>query len=188
VLIDLILILPILFGVFTQYLVIKEMNIQIFLIIVIGFSFILLISIVIQILGYNKGSLEIMKHYDIVTTFIEKKNNLLLFIFFPLTMLMEELIFRFYLIGIMINFLNLDATSIGIISSLVFSLSHLQFWFRFKNLRITLVYIITSFIMGIFLAFTLFTIGLFFCFIFHLLIALVLYYNLAKKILKFQIN
>jgi membrane protease YdiL (CAAX protease family) len=164
------------------------MNIPIFLTIVIGFSFILLLSIGIQAFGYNEGSIEIMRHYDIVTTFIEKKDKLILFIFFPLTMLMEELIFRFYLIGALINFVNLDTTSIGLISSLIFSFSHLQFWFRFKNVRITLVYMITSFFIGFFLAFTLFTMGLFFCFIFHLLIALVLYYNLAKKILKIPNN
>jgi len=179
---DLILLIPLSFGVFTQYLSIKEINPPIILVIIIGLIGIFLFGLFIQRYGYNKLAIEMMKNHDVTATFLENEAKIILFLFFPLTMLMEELIFRLYLIGLMITILNLNTISIILLASLIFSIYHLHFWFKFKNLRITLIFIAGSFLMGILLSFTLITLGLVFCVAFHLSITLLMYYSLAKKI------
>ena len=180
--IDLILLIPLIFGVFIQYVIIREINLPILLGIVISLSLTLLLSKAIQEYGFKKSTLEMMKNHDVTATFLEMEHKSILFLFFPLTMLMEELIFRFYLIGIMVIVLNFEPIITILISSLIFSIYHLHFWFRFKNGRITIIYMFSSFVLGLFLSFTLMTLGLIFCIAFHFSLALLMYYGLAKKI------
>ena len=184
IILDVILLIPIYFGLFTRYLLIKEFNFSILLTLIISIIFFIAFSLIIQKYGYDKSTISLMVNHDVTATFLGNGNKLILLVFFPLTMLMEELIFRYYLIGFMDTILHLDAIAIILISSLIFSVYHLHFWFRFKNVRLTMIFIIGSFVMGIFLSFILMTLGLIFCVVVHFTLALLMYYNLANKIKK----
>ncbi|MFX0008925.1 MAG: type II CAAX prenyl endopeptidase Rce1 family protein, partial [Candidatus Hermodarchaeota archaeon] len=179
IIIDVILVIPICFGLFMRYLLINEFNFSILLTLIISIIFFIAFNLIIQKYGYNKSTISLMVNHDATAIFLGNRNNLILLLFFPLTMLMEELIFRYYLIGFMDTILHLDVIAIILMSSLIFSVYHLHFWFRFKNVRLTMIFIIGSFIMGIFLSFMLMTLGLIFCVIAHFSLALLIYYNLA---------
>ena len=181
---DVILLIPIYFGLFTRYLLINEFNFSIFLTLIISIILFIAFSLIIQRYGYDKSTISLMVNHDATASFLGDGNKLILFLFFPLTMLMEELIFRYYLIGFMETILHLDVILIVLLSSLIFSVYHLHFWFKFKNVRLTMIFIIGSFVMGIFLSFILITLGLIFCVVVHFSLALLMYYNLANKIKK----
>ena len=184
IILDVILLIPIYFGLFTRYLFINEFNFPILLTLIISTIFFIILGLIIQKYGYDKSTISLMINHDATATFLGNGNKLILFLFFPLTMLMEELIFRYYLIGFMDTILHLDVIAIILLSSLIFSVYHLHFWFRFKNVRLTMIFIIGSFVMGIFLSFILITLGLIFCVVVHFSLALLMYYNLANKIKK----
>ena len=184
IILDVILLIPIYFGLFTRYLFINEFNFPILLTLIISTIFFIILGLIIQKYGYDKSTISLMINHDATATFLGNGNKLILFLFFPLTMLMEELIFRYYLIGFMDTILHLDVIAIILMSSLIFSVYHLHFWFRFKNVRLTMIFIIGSFVMGIFLSFILITLGLIFCVVVHFSLALLMYYNLANKIKK----
>ena len=184
IILDVILLIPIYFGLFTRYLLIKEFNFSILLTLIISIIFFIAFSLIIQKYGYDKSTISLMVNHDVTATFLGNGNKLILLVFFPLTMLMEELIFRYYLIGFMETILYLDVILIVLLSSLIFSAYHLHFWFKFKNVRLTMIFIIGSFVMGIFLSFILMTLGLIFCVVVHFTLALLMYYNLANKIKK----
>jgi membrane protease YdiL (CAAX protease family) len=184
IILDVILLIPIYFGLFTRYLLIKEFNFSILLTLIISIIFFIAFSLIIQKYGYDKSTISLMVNHDVTATFLGNGNKLILLVFFPLTMLMEELIFRYYLIGFMETILHLDVILIVLLSSLIFSVYHLHFWFKFKNVRLTMIFIIGSFVMGIFLSFILMTLGLIFCVVVHFTLTLLMYYNLANKIKK----
>ena len=184
IILDVILLIPIYFGLFTRYLLIKEFNFSILLTLIISIIFFIAFSLIIQKYGYDKSTISLMVNHDVTSTLVGNGNKMILFLFFPLTMLMEELLFRYYLIGFMETILHLDVIVIVLLSSLIFSVYHLHFWFRFKNVRLTMIFIIGSFVMGIFLSFILMTLGLIFCVVVHFTLAILMYYNLANKIKK----
>ena len=101
--------------------------------------------------------------------------------FFPIIMIIEELIFRFYIIAILINQVELEALVAVFISSLVFSIFHIHTWFSYKSLRILLVNLIFPFLLGLYNGYIFLTMGIIPCVIIHYIIVLNLYYNLYKR-------
>ena len=64
--------------------------------------------------------------------------------------IMEELIFRYYLLGFLALTLHLELAISILISSLVFSLYHIHTWFTFKSSKILLINISYTLILGLF--------------------------------------
>ncbi|MFX1366430.1 MAG: type II CAAX prenyl endopeptidase Rce1 family protein [Promethearchaeota archaeon] len=122
-----------------------------------------------------------MRKHDVTNALIEGNNRKIILIFLPLTMIMEELIFRYYLIGILINSLNLDDLSVIFISSLIFSLYHFHAWFSYKNRTLLLVNLIYPFLMGLYLGYMFLSFGIIFCILIHYLLVFYLYYNISKR-------
>jgi len=122
-----------------------------------------------------------MKQHDVIDSLIENKNKSVLIIFFLLTMVMEELIFRYYVIGFLLLQLRLEVFWGLVISSVIFSLYHIHTWFSYKNVRITMIYIGYSFFMGLFLGYTLLTVGIFPCILIHSSLAFMMYFSIYKK-------
>ncbi len=184
--ISIILIIPIFFEVFIDFLFIWQINIDIFLILLLGLFGLLFIGKLIEIFVFNSQNIEIMKKHDVINALIKKNNKLVLWIFFPITMIMEELIFRYYLISVIILLFKLDFFSSILISSIIFSLYHIHTWFFFKNLTILIINLIYSFILGLFNGFVFLTLGLFPCIIFHSAIAFFFYYNIFRRYFKMK--
>ena len=179
---DIVLIIPIFFGIYADFLTISEINLDILLLLLIGLVLLLVLGKVMEIFLYGKKSKEKMKQHDVIGAFLNEEGKIVLLVFFPLTMIMEELIFRYYLIGFLLNPLNLKIISAIMISSLIFSLYHIHTWFRFKDLKILISYLIFSFVLGIYNAYLLFTLGIFACIIVHFSLVFMIYYNLYKKL------
>lgn len=175
-------IIPPLFGIFIKLIVISQFNVLILSLIIIGLILLYLMGKAFEKYGYNQETLKLMSQHDLISALLNKNNNMVLFFFFPLTMVMEEFLFRFYSIGILYIVINLGSLESILMSSLIFSLYHLHFWFKFKNWRITIIFIIFSFFLGLLNGFVLLTIGLPFCILIHYLLALILYLNISKKV------
>ena len=178
-------IIPLCFGVFIDLLFFTQFNVLVVSVIIIGIVLLYLIGIAIGKYAYNEEVLKIMGKHDLISALIKKKNNWVIFIIFPLTMIMEEFIFRYYSIGILHFIINIGTIESIVISSIIFALYHLHFWFKLKNQRITIIYICYSFFLGLLNGFVLLTIGLIFCILIHYLLAFILYYNISKKIKHF---
>ncbi|NVM17425.1 MAG: CPBP family intramembrane metalloprotease [Candidatus Lokiarchaeota archaeon] len=133
---------------------------------------------------YNETSKELMKQHDVVNALMNGDSITALLVFFPLTMIMEELIFRYYLIGLLLNELMVGFKLAIVVSSLTFSIYHVHIWFRFKDKNILISYLISSFLLGIYNGFILLTLGVFACIIVHTFLVLILYYNFYKKLSK----
>ena len=177
-----VLIIPIFFGIYADFLTISEFSLEVLLLLLIGFVLLLALGKVMEFLIYNGRSKELMKQHDVVNALLNGKGISTLLIFFLLTMVMEELIFRYYLVGILLYQLKLELILAILISSLIFSLYHLHIWFKFKNLKILISYLISSFLLAIYNAYLLITLGLFVCIIVHTILVFILYYNLYKKL------
>lgn len=182
-----VLIIPIFFGVFNQYLILGQINLIDIIYLVFGFTVLLLIGFLISINLYDNKSIELMKNHDVINSLITRNNRIVLILFFPLTMIMEELIFRYYLLGILLIELKLETLASVLISSLIFSLYHIHFWFRFKNLRIMITYIVYSFLLGLLTAYILITFNIFISVFAHYIIVFAIYFLLFKKKYKNEI-
>ncbi|MFX1501949.1 MAG: CPBP family intramembrane glutamic endopeptidase [Promethearchaeota archaeon] len=125
-----------------------------------------------------------MRKHDVTNALINRNNRIVIWVFFPLTMIMEELIFRYYLIGFLNYSLNLEDFSVILISSLIFSLYHIHTWFSFKNLTILLVNLIYTFLMGLYIGYLFLNIGIIPSILIHYVLALSLYYNIYKRYTK----
>ena len=176
------LIIPIFFGIYIDFLIGSEFSLGVMLFLIIGFVFLLGLGKVMEILMYNERSKELMKQHDVIKALLNGNDINVLLVFFPLTMIMEEFIFRYYLIGFLLYPLNLELISTIMISSLIFSLYHVHTWFRFKDLKILISYLIFSFLLGIYNAYLLFTLGIFACIIVHFSLVFITYFNLYKKL------
>ena len=179
---DIVLIIPIFFGIYADFLTISEISLERVLLLLIGFVLLLGLGKVMELFLYGKKSKEKMKQNDVIRALLNENGKIVLLVFFPLTMIMEELIFRYYLIGFLLNHLSLELISTIMISSLIFSLYHIHIWFRFKDLKILISYLLFSFLLGIYNAYLLFIIGIFACIIVHFSLVFVIYYNLYKKL------
>jgi len=177
-----VLIIPIFFGIFIDFLIVSEFSLETVLFLLIGFVILLGLGKVMEFLMYSERSKELMRQHDVVKTLLNGNDTIVLLVFFPLTMIMEEFIFRYYLIGILLYQLKLGLV-LGIsIASVIFSLYHLHIWFKFKNVRILISYLISSFLLAIYNGYLLITFGIFACIIAHLILVFILYYNLYKKL------
>ncbi|MFW9936499.1 MAG: type II CAAX prenyl endopeptidase Rce1 family protein [Candidatus Thorarchaeota archaeon] len=181
------LVIPIFFGVFNQYLLLSQINLIDITYLVIGMIVLLLIGFLISTFVYDTKSLELMKNHDVINSLIRRNNRLVLVLFFPLTMIMEELIFRYYILGLFMIELKFETLLAVLLSSLIFSVYHIHFWFKFKNLRITTTYIIYSFLLGLFTAYILITFNIFISIFAHYIIAFAIYFLLFKKKYKNEI-
>lgn len=176
--------MPIFFGLYVETIFLQVSNLYAIIILFIGLVVLLSLGELIDIYGFNIESLEAIKEHDVIKALTEKKkrfNTLLLFI---VTMIMEELIFRYYFISFLFHSLNLSTILALIISSLFFSLYHIHTWFTFKNLRILGIFLSNSFLLGLFLGFIFLNIGFFYCIIIHSFIAFIFYFNLVNRYFK----
>ncbi len=179
-----ILIIPIFLGIYQEYFFIREFDVNVVSILIFGFIIFLIIGKIIEVYAYNDDRIGVIKKQDIISAFISKKNLVFIWVFFPIIMIIEELIFRFYIIAILINQVELKALVAVFISSLVFSLFHIHTWFSYKSLRILLVNLIFPFLLGLYNGYIFLTMGIIPCFIIHYIIVLNLYYNLYKRYFK----
>lgn len=177
-----VLLIPIFYGIYADFLTVSEISLEILLLLLIGFVLLLALGKVMELFLYGKKSKEKMKQHDVIRALLNEEGKIVLLVFFPLTMIMEELIFRYYLIGFLLNHLNLELISTIMISSLIFSLYHVHTWFRFKDLKILISNLLFSFLLGIYNAYLLFTVGIFACIVVHFSLVFVIYYNLYKKL------
>jgi membrane protease YdiL (CAAX protease family) len=176
-----VLIIPIVFGVNIEYLFIRSFDLVIILFLLIGFVILFFGGLLLIKTVFRKEALGKMKKHEVVLAF-QKDDKITLFFWFPLTMVMEELIFRYYLTG----FLDILLTPIHTIflSAIIFGIYHFHVWFLFKNLQIVFSYIGYSFLLGLILGFTLLTLGLFPCIFIHFSLILFIYYKISKKTAK----
>jgi hypothetical protein len=178
------LIIPIFFGIYIDFLIVRELSLGTVLFLLSGFVPLLVIGKVTQKFVYNETSKELMKQHDVVSALMNGESITTLLVFFTLTMVMEELIFRYYLIGLLLYELMGGFTIAIIVSSLIFSIYHFHIWFRFKDRNILINYLLTSFLLGIYNGFILLTLGIFACIIIHTVLVFILYYDLYKKLSK----
>jgi len=181
IIVVIILIIPIVFGFYNEYFTCNVLNYYVILTIIVGFLILLIFGKFIEIYAYDEKSIQIMKQHDVIDSLIENKNKSVLLIFFLLTMVMEELIFRYYVIGFLLFQLRLEVFWALLISSVIFSLYHIHTWFSYKNIRISIIYIGYSFFMGLFLGYILLTAGLFPCILIHSSLAFMMYFSIYKK-------
>ena len=176
------LIIPIFFGIYIDFLIVSELSLGVVVFLLVGFVVLLAVGKMMDIFVYSKTSKELMKQHDVIKALLNGNDIKVLLVFFPLTMIMEEFIFRYYLIGVFLYQLNVGIILATIISSVIFSLYHLHIWFRFKDLKILISYLITSFLLGIYNAYILLTLGIFACVVVHIILVFILYYSLYKKL------
>ena len=174
------LVIPIFFGVYAEFFLAGELELYVILSLLLGFFLLLLIGWVINSFSFNETDIELMRNHNVVKALIND-NNINLWFFFPITMIMEELIFRYYLLSFLVLTLQIEIVMSILISSLAFSLYHIHTWFSFRSPKILLINISYTLILGLFNGYIFFTLGIIPCIIFHYLIAFYLYYNLYNK-------
>ncbi|MHA1500085.1 MAG: CPBP family glutamic-type intramembrane protease [Promethearchaeota archaeon] len=176
------LIIPIFFGIYIDFLFISEFSLSIILFLLIGFVFLLGFGKMMEFLMYSEKSKELMKQHDVVKALMNGNDIIILLFFFPLTMVMEEFIFRYYLIGILLFELKLGIFLAILISSMIFSLYHLHIWYRFKDFKIFVAFLTYSLFLGIYNGFILLSLGIIACIITHSTLVFLSYYKLHKKL------
>ena len=178
------LIVPIFLGIYNEYFFIRELDVNVVLILIFGFIIFLIIGKIVEVFVYNDENIGVIKKQDVIYAFISKKNLVFIWVFFLIIMIIEELIFRFYSIAILINQVQLEALVAVFISSSVFSIFHIHTWFSYRSIRILLVNLIFPFLLGLFNGYIFLTMGIIPCIIIHYTLVLNLYYNLYKRYFK----
>ncbi|MFX1454950.1 MAG: CPBP family intramembrane glutamic endopeptidase [Promethearchaeota archaeon] len=176
-----ILILPIFFGQYIENFYAQIINTFTIFVYFLGIIVLFFIGGLIDVFGFNVKELELIKDHDVIQALIKKENRLFILIMFIVTMIMEELIFRYYIISFLSSTLSLNLIFIILISSVFFSLYHIHIWFKFQDLRILGIFMTNSFLLGLFLGFTFLTFGFSLCLITHSIVALIFYLNLYNK-------
>ncbi|MFW9987177.1 MAG: CPBP family intramembrane glutamic endopeptidase [Candidatus Odinarchaeota archaeon] len=180
-LVSILLIIPIVFGFNIRYLIIRKFNPFIILLFLFGLLILIVIGKYIEVFVFNKENVELMQKHDVIKALTNKNNKIVIWLFFPLTMIMEELIFRYYLIGFLLELLYFNEFSGIFISSLIFSLYHIHTWFSFKDLTILSVNLIYPFLMGLYIGFIFLNLGIVPCILSHYLIAFSFYSYIYRK-------
>ncbi|HEC37274.1 hypothetical protein LCGC14_1619340 [marine sediment metagenome] len=175
--------IPIFFGVFTENFFAQKLDLLIVSPFVLGFFSLLIGGTILNKFILTEGDFEIMKTHPVINAF-NQKNWVVLWIFFPLTMIMEELIFRYYLIGFLVAILQYKIGISVIVSATLFSLYHTHTWFSYKSLKILFINLSFTLLLGFFLGFTFFTLGIIFCIVVHYFLALYLWYSIFRNIKK----
>ncbi|MHA1913150.1 MAG: CPBP family glutamic-type intramembrane protease [Promethearchaeota archaeon] len=135
----------------------------------------------IEIFGYNQKNIEALKDHDVLFSLINKNNKLVIWIFFPIIIITEELMFRYYSIGFLFSSLKLGFIDVILISSLIFSLYHIHIWFRYKNLEIFLIFLGSSLLLGLYNGYLFLKVGLIPCILVHYIVAFYSYYSIYKR-------
>ena len=175
---------PIFFGIYVETIFLQVSNLYAIVVLFGGLVLFLSVGELIDIYGFNIESIEAIKEHDVIKALTEKQNRLITLLFFIITMIMEELIFRYYLISLLFHSLELSIVLALIISSLFFSLYHVHTWFTYKNVRILGIFLGNSFLLGLFLGYIFLTLGFLYCIIIHSIIAFIFYFNLVKRYFK----
>jgi len=174
-----ILVIPIFFGIYTDFLFIRRFDLFIVLSLILGFFLFLLLGWILNSISFDKKDLELMRKHNVILALINDDKKILWF-FFPITMIMEELIFRYYILSFLFLTLQMGIIQSILLASLAFSLYHIHTWFSYKSLKILSTNLVFTFLLGLFNGSTFFTIGIIPCVIIHYLIAFFLYYNLFR--------
>jgi membrane protease YdiL (CAAX protease family) len=180
----LLLILPVFFGLYAENLFFQIINNYTLLTLFGGLVVLLTVGEIIDIFGFNTQSLELIKENDVIQSLITRKKRFVILTLFLIIMITEELVFRYYLIGFLNDSLNLDIILVLILSSVFFSLYHIHMWFKFKNIRILIIFLGNSLLLGFFLAFIYLTLGFIVCVIIHYLLAFLFYFSLFNRYFK----
>ena len=175
-----VLLIPIFFGFRVEYLLPFTLQYTFLdiLIIIIGSTGLLFFGYFAVIRAFQEEDIEKMRKHEVVNAFVNNQFKPIL-ITFLVTMILEELIFRFYIIGLLDLVLYYYIALI--IASCIFSLYHIHIWFSFKSIRILGIYLLFSFLLGLLNGFVLFKLGLFCCILIHYLLVLVLYWKISQK-------
>jgi len=176
--------IPLFFGVFIKYFLVRDLSLKVILILITGVLVLLLLNKVIEIYGYSNRNIEIMKNHDVINVFISKNNQIIVWLFFPIIMIIEELIFRYYIIGFFIFLFELESFLLIILSSLIFSLYHIHTWFVIKNLKLRLINLGNPFLLGLFNGYLFLKLGIIPCIVIHYIFAIFLYYNIYRRYFK----
>ena len=174
-------IFPLFFGYHLQNIVIITFNFIQVAILLLGLVILFLMGRLIFSTLLDEKSISQMQNHEMVDSFIKKNQKWSKWFIFPLTMLMEELIFRFYAISIIIDLIKLSPFLAVIISSSIFAVYHIHFWIRLKNFRIFISFFILSFFLGLLNGYAFIYFGLLTCFIIHYGMAFELYSYLYRK-------
>lgn len=176
------------FNIFLNFFWISDFNQIVFLIFLLGFLILIMIGKAIEIYAYNAEIIRTMEKHDVINSFVEKNNKLIRWLGFLVIMVIEELIFRYYLIGLLVNPLQLGKLLAILISSLIFSIYHIHTWFSYKKLRILIIYLFYSFVLGLYNGYLLLTIGIIPCILTHYSLAYILYYGIYIRYFKHKKN
>ena len=168
-------------GLYLEYFIIVELEWLVIKIAISGLLILIFLCKIIEVFGYNQKTVEVMKEHDVIFSLINKNNKLILWIFFPIIIITEELIFRYYSIGFLVSSLKLDSIKAILISSLIFSLYHIHTWFRYKNLKIFLFYLGFPFLLGLYTGFIFLKLGLISCILVHYIVAFFSYYSIYRR-------
>ena len=186
--VTLLLIIPMFFGLYIENLFTQISSIYPLLVLFGGLVVLLTVGELMDIFVLDTKSLELIKEHDVIQALITKKKRLVILSVFLITMIMEELIFRYYFLSLLFHTLTLDLILVLFISSLVFALYHIHIWFTYKNLRIFGIFLFNSFLLGFLLGLIFLTLGFFFCVLIHSLVALLFYFNLFNRYYKTRSN
>jgi hypothetical protein len=172
---------PVFFGLYLEYFTIRELNWVVIIITISGLFILLFMGKIIEIFGYNQKNVEVMRENDVINALINGDSKLILWFFFPIIIITEELIFRYYTIGFLDYNLKLEPVIVIILSSLFFSTYHIHIWFRYKNLTILLINLGYPFMLGLYNGYVFLNIGIIPCILAHYFIAFYSYYNIYRR-------
>ncbi|MFX1329621.1 MAG: CPBP family intramembrane glutamic endopeptidase, partial [Promethearchaeota archaeon] len=163
-----------------------EINGYIVLIFIIGIIILLFLSKIIEVFAYNNENVEVIKKQDVINAFINRNNRVIIWFFFPMIIIIEELVFRYYTIGFLVYSLKLESVVVIFISSLIFSVFHIHIWFRYKDLTVLVINLGYPFLMGLYFGYIFLKLGIIPCIIVHFIIAISLYYNIYRRYFKIK--
>jgi membrane protease YdiL (CAAX protease family) len=169
---------PIFFGFSSEFLLPQKINVFSISIVLFGIILILILSEITVRYQITETSFENLKSHEVIESFISS-DYFTLYSTFLITMIMEELIFRFYIVGLLIHFIGSFYTIL--VSGIIFSLFHIHIWFSHHNRDITLIFLAYSFLLGLLNAYILITLGILFSIFIHYFLALAFYYEIYKK-------
>ena len=177
-----VLIIPILLGLNITYIFISiKIDYLEVIFLILGTFLLLVLGLVFLYFSLNEKVMKEFQKHPLVNALITKKNILFNLFIFSMTIIMEELIFRLYLIAFFLDILKLLFIVAILMDGVIFSLYHLHFLTRFKNARIIWIYLIFSFFLGTFNSYILVKFGLISCILIHFSIALLIYIMISKR-------
>jgi len=176
-----ILTIPMYFGVYLEYFNIRDLNWLIIVIAVSGFFILLILDKILVIFVYNRKMIEDIGKNDVIKAFIDGNSKEIIWFYFPIIIITEELIFRYYTIGFFDYTLELEPVVAIFLSSFFFSKYHIHIWFRYKNLIFLLVNLGYPFLLGLYTGYIFLHIGIIPCILIHFFLALYAYYSIYRQ-------